>query len=59
MGKVVDAELKVFGVKGLRVCDASVLPCPVAAHYQVVTYAVAEQAAEMVVDSWKNSSSPN
>lgn len=53
MGKVVDTELKVMGVEGLRVVDASVLPCPIGAHYQVVTYAVAEQASDMITDCWK------
>lgn len=36
MGKVVDAELKVKGVKGLRVCDASVFPAPISATPQWV-----------------------
>ncbi|KAL8726093.1 MAG: hypothetical protein Q9166_006930 [cf. Caloplaca sp. 2 TL-2023] len=52
MGKVVDTELKVLGVDRLRVVDASVLPCPIGAHYQVVTYAVAEQAAELITKEW-------
>ncbi len=52
MGKVVDSDLRVFGVDGLRVCDASVLPCPIGAHYQVVVYAIAEQAAEIIASSW-------
>ena len=52
MGKVVDSELKVLGVEGLRVCDASVFPCPIGAHYQVATYAVAEQGATMITASW-------
>ncbi|KAJ0417670.1 alcohol oxidase [Aspergillus carlsbadensis] len=34
MGKVVDTELRVKGVKGLRVADASILPVPIVAHYQ-------------------------
>ena len=52
MGNVVDCDLQVHGVRGLRVCDASVLPCPIGAHYQVVIYALAEQAAEIITDRW-------
>ena len=51
MGKVVDNELKVLGVERLRVVDASILPCPIGAHYQVVTYAIAEQAAVMAANA--------
>lgn len=49
MGKVVDNELKLIGANNLRVCDASVFPCPLGAHYQVATYALAEQAAEIIL----------
>lgn len=48
LGSVVDVELRVKGVKGLRVADASVMPAPISAHYQIATYAIAEQAAEMI-----------
>ncbi len=42
MGTVVDTDLKVFGVDHLRVVDASVLPLPLAAHYQACVYALSE-----------------
>ena len=53
MGKVVDTELKVFGIDGLRIVDASILPCPIGAHYQVDVYAVAEHAADTITQTWK------
>ena len=49
VGKVLDAEMRVKGVKGLRVCDTSVFPSPVGGHPQASLYAVAEMAAEMIL----------
>lgn len=49
MGDVVDSELRVNGFEGLRVVDASVLPVPIAGHYQVPLYALAEQAADLIL----------
>ena len=51
MGKVVDSDLCVYGVQGLRVVDTSVMPLPIAAHYQACTYALAEQAVDIIVAS--------
>ncbi|MCJ1436767.1 hypothetical protein MMC27_006149 [Xylographa pallens] len=49
MGKVVDGSLKVFGVEGLRIVDASVIPVPIAAHYQAPVFALAEQAVDIIL----------
>lgn len=48
MGRVVDAEGKVLGVKGLRVADASIIPNPLGGHPQATLYAMAEQIASMI-----------
>ena len=48
MGKVVDTELRVYGVDGLRIVDASVIPIAIGAHTQAPTYALAEHAAAII-----------
>ncbi|KAK2770118.1 glucose dehydrogenase [Colletotrichum kahawae] len=48
MGKVVDNDLKVIGLNNLFVVDTSVFPVPIAAHLQVATCALAEQAAAII-----------
>jgi choline dehydrogenase-like flavoprotein len=47
---VVDAQLRVRGVTGLRVVDASVLPVQVAGNSQAPTMAVAWIAADLILD---------
>ena len=53
MGKVVDVECRVMGVRGLRVVDASVVPVPLGAHYQVPVFALAEQAVDLILSGRK------
>ncbi|KAF8884272.1 hypothetical protein CPB84DRAFT_1750441 [Gymnopilus junonius] len=43
-GGCVDAHLKVYGTKNLRVVDASIFPTAISAHPQATLYAIAEMA---------------
>ncbi|KAF7430347.1 hypothetical protein PC9H_006052 [Pleurotus ostreatus] len=49
---VVDPDLKVKGIEGVHVVDASVMPRVPAAHTQVPTYVVAERAADLIKEAW-------
>ncbi|PWY97515.1 alcohol oxidase [Testicularia cyperi] len=47
-GGVVDASLRVYGTKNVRVVDASIIPSHVAAHIQATIYGVAEYASQII-----------
>lgn len=54
MGDVVDSQLKVKGVKGLRVVDASVFSNHVSGNIVSSVYAVAEKAADKIKAEWEH-----
>lgn len=51
-GGVVGPDLKVYGTENIRVVDLSVVPLHIAAHTQATAYAIAEQAADILKQSY-------
>ncbi|CAL7939275.1 unnamed protein product [Xylocopa violacea] len=50
---VVDHRLRVHGIDGLRVVDASVIPTTIAGHTNAPVYMIAEKAADMIKRDWR------
>ncbi|MEO8306710.1 MAG: GMC family oxidoreductase N-terminal domain-containing protein [Pseudomonadota bacterium] len=50
MGDVVDTRLRVMGVNGLRVVDASVIPTVIAGNSNIPVNAIAERASDLIIE---------
>ncbi|KAG6084690.1 hypothetical protein E4U33_003005 [Claviceps sp. LM78 group G4] len=55
LGGVVDPRLRVYGTKSLRVVDAGVLPFQVTSHMMSTLYAVAQRAADLILQDCEES----
>ena len=58
MGRVVDARLRVMGVGGLRVADASVMPAIPSGNTNAPVMMIAEKGAEMILADASGQSDP-
>ncbi len=50
---VVDPQLRVHGISGLRVIDASVMPNMISSNTNAATIMIAEKGADMIKEAWE------
>lgn len=50
---VVDSQLMVYGVRNLRVVDASIMPTIPAGHPNAIVIMIAEKASDMIKERWR------
>jgi choline dehydrogenase-like flavoprotein len=51
---VVDPQLRVYGIKGLRVVDASVMPSVVSGNTNAAVIMIGEKGSDLIKESWNS-----